>query len=357
MDHAQKPPWKVRLIVLAAVFLVALYGLDRLILFMRTPFAGIYGEFRSNGFYVQSLAGGESPSLVKPGACIISVEGVPVEEWLRALLHIPQKAVPGWSLEKSLRIGVTGESNAPETVLLVLRSPEWKDFFGNPFRLWILAIFILFCGAYLQFHYSDQQRVQILSILLLAAALSIFNYSGKHLLIQLGAHLPWMLIIRLGTLCVISSSWLYLILIFLERRNHLRFPSWVPWMIYGFPPALTVAVILSTRAHPLSIIEFSSRTLYLIAGGTVIFTFWILTGAYRSTADAVLKAQLKWILWGHVLGMSPNDKFDDIEEAGFAGFINRMNELGITGGCGGRNYCPSASTSRAMMAVFLVTAF
>ena len=52
-----------------------------------------------------------------------------------------------------------------------------------------------------------------------------------------------------------------------------------------------------------------------------------------------------------------NANFDDIANDGFAGFINRMTELGITGGCGGRNYCPGNSTNRAMMAVFLVTAF
>ncbi len=52
-----------------------------------------------------------------------------------------------------------------------------------------------------------------------------------------------------------------------------------------------------------------------------------------------------------------NTSFDDVADDGFAAFINRMNELGITGGCGGRNYCPTNSTNRAMMAVFLVTSF
>jgi len=52
-----------------------------------------------------------------------------------------------------------------------------------------------------------------------------------------------------------------------------------------------------------------------------------------------------------------NAYFDDIADDGFAPFINRMNEIGITGGCGPRVYCPNDPTSRAMMAVFLVTAF
>ena len=55
--------------------------------------------------------------------------------------------------------------------------------------------------------------------------------------------------------------------------------------------------------------------------------------------------------------VSYNENFDDIPEGVFADFINRMTELGITGGCGGRNYCPDSSTNRAMMAVFLVTSF
>lgn len=55
--------------------------------------------------------------------------------------------------------------------------------------------------------------------------------------------------------------------------------------------------------------------------------------------------------------MAYDAKFDDIANDGFASFINRMNELGITGGCRDRAYCPGDSTNRAMMAVFLVTAF
>ena len=37
-----------------------------------------------------------------------------------------------------------------------------------------------------------------------------------------------------------------------------------------------------------------------------------------------------------------NAYFDDIANDGFAPFINRMNELGITSGCGPRAYCPNA---------------
>jgi YVTN family beta-propeller protein len=51
-----------------------------------------------------------------------------------------------------------------------------------------------------------------------------------------------------------------------------------------------------------------------------------------------------------------NAYFNDIANDGFAPYINRMSELGITGGCGGNSYCPSAPVTRAMMAVFIETA-
>lgn len=52
-----------------------------------------------------------------------------------------------------------------------------------------------------------------------------------------------------------------------------------------------------------------------------------------------------------------NEYFDDIGNDGFAGYINRMEELGITGGCGSRQYCPLSGVSREQMAVFLGKAF
>ena len=41
----------------------------------------------------------------------------------------------------------------------------------------------------------------------------------------------------------------------------------------------------------------------------------------------------------------------------FYRFIDRMAVLGITQGCGGRNYCPSQAVTRGQMAAFLVRAF
>jgi hypothetical protein len=51
-----------------------------------------------------------------------------------------------------------------------------------------------------------------------------------------------------------------------------------------------------------------------------------------------------------------NAYFSDVTDDGFAPYINRMYELGITGGCGGGKYCPAAPVTRAMMAVFIETA-
>ena len=52
-------------------------------------------------------------------------------------------------------------------------------------------------------------------------------------------------------------------------------------------------------------------------------------------------------------------RFNDADPAGFhAPFIERMAELGVTGGCGdGTNYCPDRAVPRAEMAVFLTRGF
>jgi hypothetical protein len=50
--------------------------------------------------------------------------------------------------------------------------------------------------------------------------------------------------------------------------------------------------------------------------------------------------------------------FADVPADGFAAaFIEQLVADGITGGCGGGDYCPNAYVTRAEMAVFLVTAF
>ncbi|PWB77181.1 MAG: hypothetical protein C3F07_02515, partial [Anaerolineales bacterium] len=38
-------------------------------------------------------------------------------------------------------------------------------------------------------------------------------------------------------------------------------------------------------------------------------------------------------------------------------WIEQLAAEGITGGCGGSNYCPDTSVTRAQMAVFLVKTF
>lgn len=49
------------------------------------------------------------------------------------------------------------------------------------------------------------------------------------------------------------------------------------------------------------------------------------------------------------------EMFDDVPAASpFCSWIEELARRGITSGCGGNNYCPSASVSRAQMAVFLM---
>ena len=52
-------------------------------------------------------------------------------------------------------------------------------------------------------------------------------------------------------------------------------------------------------------------------------------------------------------------RFNDVDAAGFyAPFVERMADLGVTGGCGdGSGYCPDATVTRWQMAVFLSRAY
>jgi hypothetical protein len=74
----------------------------------------------------------------------------------------------------------------------------------------------------------------------------------------------------------------------------------------------------------------------------------------------VTRAQMAVFLVGALnenpSGAVPSAYFGDLADDAFAGFINRLRELGITSGCGGGNYCPSLPLLRKEMAVFLVVA-
>jgi hypothetical protein len=60
------------------------------------------------------------------------------------------------------------------------------------------------------------------------------------------------------------------------------------------------------------------------------------------------------------LGQSPKSctgRFADVPvEHVFCGFIEKLADLGITGGCGGSNFCPDDSVTRGQMAVFIEAA-
>jgi hypothetical protein len=50
--------------------------------------------------------------------------------------------------------------------------------------------------------------------------------------------------------------------------------------------------------------------------------------------------------------------FDDVAcPSLFADWIEQLAVEGITGGCGGQNYCPSNNVTRGQMAVFVVKTF
>ncbi len=185
-----------------------------------------------------------------------------------------------------------------------MRSFSAKDLWG-PFWIWFLAWFIFFSGAFLYFRYPDQLRVRLLSLLLLVAALSVFNHSGRHLAIEISPRLPLLTAVRFGALSFIFSAWLHLIIIFLTVREHFRIRSWVPWVVYFLPPASALGAAFLSGGEAIFGYERSLRLLHLTSGLIIGCTFTILLRSFYTTRDALLKAQLKWLIWGHLLGMSP----------------------------------------------------
>jgi len=58
---------------------------------------------------------------------------------------------------------------------------------------------------------------------------------------------------------------------------------------------------------------------------------------------------------GHVPPPATGTVFADVPQGSFAAdWIEELHALGVTGGCGGGNYCPAAPVTRAQMAVFLL---
>jgi Domain of unknown function DUF11/Subtilase family/S-layer homology domain len=77
--------------------------------------------------------------------------------------------------------------------------------------------------------------------------------------------------------------------------------------------------------------------------------------------DAVTRAQMAVFLLkakngaDHVPPAATGTVFADVPQGSFAAdWIEELAGLGVTGGCGGNNYCPDAPVTRAQMAVFLL---
>jgi hypothetical protein len=86
-------------------------------------------------------------------------------------------------------------------------------------------------------------------------------------------------------------------------------------------------------------------------------------GAIYCPDDPVTRAQMAVFLERGINGAdfvpppATGTVFADVGVNDFAAaFIERLFADGITGGCGGGNYCPSNSVTRAQMAVFLLRA-
>jgi signal transduction histidine kinase len=293
------------LALILIALLVGSYGLDSLIHFLHSPYLGIHGVFRSRGYEIRDVVDAEASEPLGTGGHVVAVEGRSIEEWLRVLLRVHPGAAPSWAVGIPLTLEVVRGASAPREIRVVPRLPSAGDLLAGPIWRWSLATLILLCGTYLLIRNPGEQRIRVLSVILLASALSIYNRSGQHLALQMSPQLPLSVAISLGTLCLIFSSWLFLILIFLERRGHFRLQAWIPWVTFGLPPVSAGVALALAWGSPLLALDAGYRILYLNAGIVVIFSVGILSRAYSGTRDPVLKAQLKWLLLGHLLGMSP----------------------------------------------------
>jgi hypothetical protein len=81
-------------------------------------------------------------------------------------------------------------------------------------------------------------------------------------------------------------------------------------------------------------------------------------------SDAVSREQMAVFLLRTLDGAlsppacAPPNTFPDVPEtSGFCRWIEELSRRGITGGCGGGNYCPTSPVAREQMAVFLTTTF
>jgi len=100
-----------------------------------------------------------------------------------------------------------------------------------------------------------------------------------------------------------------------------------------------------------------------------IFDVGITTGCFQNPLkycpqDKVTRAQMAAFIVRAVEGEPPanycatGSPFSDVDLNYWAcKYIKRFSELGITQGCGGGNYCPNDTVTRAQMAAFLARAF
>ncbi len=121
------------------------------------------------------------------------------------------------------------------------------------------------------------------------------------------------------------------------------------------PPAATGNVFLDVPANAFGASFIEQLYLDGITGGC--------GGNNYCPSQSVTRAQMAVFLLRARYGRSylppaPTGRFADVSTAHWAaGWIERLAAEGITGGCGGGNYCPEAPVTRAQMAVFLVRTF
>lgn len=78
----------------------------------------------------------------------------------------------------------------------------------------------------------------------------------------------------------------------------------------------------------------------------------------NNSTRAQIAASIVRALYGEDFDFTPAPHFSDVPDTHWAfKYIQRLFDDGITGGCGGSNYCPSGRVNRSQMAAIIARAF
>jgi serine phosphatase RsbU (regulator of sigma subunit) len=301
---ARRPPWRLPGIIAlwALIFFSFAYSLGVLYIVATTPADGQYGVPAGPDFYRIVFA--TDPRLL-PGDAVLKIDGLAYERWVmenwfpRQTLHHPDGGVAHtFTVERE---GQVFDLHIPFQRLGWLEAVKRLaplDIVGGAFLLAAMIILL---------RRPDELAARILCLGLASSALTIYGSE----ITQFGVYLDWSLYwpdvwgIRLP-LYVATAALAHAYLLFPERRTPLQKRPWLALILYLPHPVGYALAFLLPGATPtggasasLSVMYFFSGLLLLLGMGSLARTY------FKPTTPLAAKNQLRWIVWGHAVGLSP----------------------------------------------------